>query len=129
MDKIELVLVSGRTMDQGISLEIGKTSDEYLRSVSVIELNPDDMKSLELKDGDNVELSNENGSVIVRSRASDSLDPGLAFITYGPWANQVIDSYTGGTGMPQYKNVRVTLKPAKARQVPTLEELIESLRS
>jgi len=129
MVKIEVFLVSGRTMDQGIGLEIGKSSEEYFRSVSVIELNPDDMNSLELKDGDHVELSNEHGSVIVSSRASNSLDPGIAFITYGPWANQIIGSYTGGTGMPLYKNVKVTLKPAKDRQVPTLNELAAKLRS
>jgi len=129
MVKIEVVLVSGRTMDQGTSLEIGKVSQEYFKSVSVIELNQEDMKSLGLQDDDHVELSNEHGSVIVRSRASDSLDPGIAFIPYGPWANQVISSYTGGTGMPLYKNVKVTLKPAKDKQVPTLNELVAKLRS
>ena len=129
MVKIEVILVSGRTMDQGVGLEIGKTSEEYFHSVSVIELNPEDMKSLDLKDGDHVELYNEHGSVVVSSRASGSLDQGIDFITYGPWANQVIGSYTRGTGMPLYKNVNVMLKPAKDQQVPTLNELVERLRS
>lgn len=128
MKQIEVLLISGRTVDQGASLERGKTSEEYFRSVAAIELSGADADALGLGDGDPVEVSTPHGSVVVRSRRSEGLDRGLAFFPYGPWANQVFGSETCGTGMPSFKGVRVTIRPAEGRAVPTLVELVEALR-
>lgn len=128
MGQIEVVLISGRTAEQGASLEVGKTSDRYFKSVALIELSVADMESLGLGDGDPVEVATPHGSVVVESRSSGGLDPGLAFFPYGPWANQVFGSHTGGTGMPSFKGVKAIVKPAPGREIPTLQELVETLR-
>jgi len=127
MKQIEVVLISGRTAEQGASLEVGKTSERYFNSVAVVELSAADADALGLGEGDPVEVSTPHGSVVVRSRRSEGLDPGLAFFPYGPWANQVFGAHTGGTGMPPFKGVKATLRPAKGRP-PTLRELVEALR-
>ena len=128
MKQLEVVLISGRTADQGASLEVGKTSEQYFKSVTVVELSVADADALGLGDGDLVEVSTPHGSVVVRVRRSEGLDKGLSFFPYGPWANQVFGSYTGGTGMPSFKGVRATIRPAEGRAIPTLTELVEALR-
>ncbi|KON30299.1 hypothetical protein AC482_04200 [miscellaneous Crenarchaeota group-15 archaeon DG-45] len=128
MEQIEVVLVSGRTADQGAGLEVGKTSTSYFESVAVVELSADDADALGLGDGDPVEVATPHGSVVVRSRRSGGLDRGVSFFPYGPWANRVFGSYTGGTGMPSFKGVRATIRPAEGQAVPTLMDLVEALR-
>lgn len=127
MKQLEVILISGRTTEQGVGLEVGKTSERYFKSVAVIELNAADADTLGLGDGDPVEVATPHGAVVVRSRRSKGLDPGLAFFPYGPWANQVFGSYTGGTGMPSFKGVKATVRPSEGRP-PTLMELVEALR-
>jgi formylmethanofuran dehydrogenase subunit D len=129
MRQIEVVLISGRTVEQGTSLEIGKTSAQYFESVAVIELSAADADALGLGDGVPVEVSTPHGSVVVGSRRSGGLDQGVSFFPYGPWANQVFGSSTGGTGMPSFKGVRATIRPAEGQAIPTLMELMEVLRS
>jgi len=126
--KVEVVLISGRTVEQGVGLEVGKTSEQYFEGAAVIELSAADADSLGLGDGDPVEVATAHGSVVVRSCRSEGLDPGMAFFPYGPWANQVFASRTGGTGMPSFKGVRATIATARERKVPTLMDLVKSLR-
>ncbi|MFQ6053381.1 MAG: molybdopterin dinucleotide binding domain-containing protein [Candidatus Bathyarchaeia archaeon] len=128
MKKVEVVLISGRTADQGASLEVGKTSKEYFESAAAVELSAADADELGLRDGDAVEVATAHGSVVVKCRRSKGLDAGMAFFPYGPWANRVFGSQTGGTGMPSFKGVRATVGPAGGREVPTLVELMEALR-
>jgi formylmethanofuran dehydrogenase subunit D len=128
MPKIEVTLISGRTSQQGAGLEIGKTSEEYFRSASFVELNTSDAESLGVEDGQPVEVTTPQGSVVVTARTSEGLDPGMAFFPYGLWANQVFGSDTGGTGMPSYKGVTATIEPAAGRPIPTLAELVDRLR-
>jgi formylmethanofuran dehydrogenase subunit D len=128
MPKIEVTLISGRTSQQGAGLEIGKTSEEYFRSASLVELNTSDAERLGVEDGQPVGVTTPQGSVVVTARTSEGLDPGMAFFPYGLWANQVFGSDTGGTGMPSYKGVTATIEPAAGRPIPTLAELVDRLR-
>lgn len=128
MNQLEVVLISGRTAEQGAGLEVGKTSERYFKSVATLELSMTDADELGLEDGDPVDVSTPHGSVVVITRRSDGLDPGMAFFPYGPWANQIFGSYTGGTGMPSLRGVKATVRPAKDEAIPTLDELVDSLR-
>lgn len=128
MNQLEVVLISGRTAEQGAGLEVGKTSEQYFKSVAALELSITDADELGLEDGDPVDVSTPHGSVVVITRRSEGLDPGLAFFPYGPWANQIFGSYTGGTGMPSLRGVKATVKSAKGRAILTLDELVDVLK-
>jgi formylmethanofuran dehydrogenase subunit D len=127
MVKIKVTLISGRTSQQGVGLEVGKTSDQYFKSVSYVDVSAEDAEALGLEDGKPVEVATPHGSVVVAGRISKGLDEGMAFFPYGLWANQVFGSETDGTGMPAYKGIEATLEPAKG-EVPSLAELVEKLR-
>ncbi len=127
MVKIKVTLISGRTSQQGVGLEVGKTSDQYFKSVSYVEVSAEDAEAMGLEDGKTVEVATPHGSVVVAGRISKGLEGGMAFFPYGLWANQVFGSETDGTGMPAYKGVEATLEPVKG-EVPSLAELVEKLR-
>ena len=127
MEKINVILNSGRTSQQGVGLEVGKTSEEYFESVTYIELNTGDAGSMGVGDGDPVEVKTSHGSVVVSAKLSEKLDPGTSFFPSGLWANQVFGSETGGTGMPNYKGVNAEISSSSAG-VPSLAELIAKLK-
>jgi formylmethanofuran dehydrogenase subunit D len=126
VEKINVILNSGRTSQQGVGLEVGKTSKEYFESVSYIELSVGDAESLGVRDGDSVKVETLHGSVVVSARLSDKLDPATSFFPYGLWANQVFGSETGGTGMPYYKGIQAEISASKSN-VPSLEDLVARL--
>jgi formylmethanofuran dehydrogenase subunit D len=125
---MKVTLISGRTAKQGIGLEEGKFSEQYSESVNNIEISPTDGKKLSLKKGENVKVSTDFGSVIVKWTPNDTLESGLVFFPYGPWANQVYSTSTGSTGMPIMKGLEASIE-ACDEKVLTLYELVEQIRS
>ena len=116
---MEFVLITGRTVDQGYGKEFGKFSQEYLMNVAVCEMHPEDMRKLNIRDGKNVRVTTEVGSVVVKARESRRIrKPGIIFIPYGPWANAIMKPETEGTGMPHFKGI-------KARVELTDEEVLD----
>ena len=127
MSKVTVTLISGRTALQGVGLEIGKTSDQYFQSASLVEVSTEDAEAMGLEDGKAVEVATPHGSVVVTGQVSKGLERGMAFFPYGIWSNQVFGSETDGTGMPAYKGVEATLELTDGG-VPSLTELVERLR-
>ena len=106
MRKIDVKLISGRSIEQGIQIE-NKMSREYFDVAAVCELNEKDMSKLGIKDEAHILIKSKFGEVVVRAKTDNRNPSGIAFIPMGPWANAVIDSNTGGCGTPQFKGVDV----------------------
>jgi formylmethanofuran dehydrogenase subunit D len=119
---LEVVLITGRTVGQGESIE-KKLSDEYMRQAAVCEMSEEDMKTLGIKDGDRVKIILNNEKVVVYAKASN-LNKGIAFIPMGPWANALIPEGTDSTGMPSFKGLKVRIEKTD-EEVPTAEEVME----
>lgn len=126
MAKLNVTLVSGRTAQQGVGLEEGKTSDNYVKSVNHVQLCPEDAAKMKLEEGDAVSVETRHGSVVVYWMPSKELEAGMAFFPYGLWANQVYGCETEGTGMPMFKALDAKVAPAKGK-VKSIEELVKSL--
>jgi formylmethanofuran dehydrogenase subunit D len=124
--KLKVTLVSGRTIQQGVGLEEGKTSDSYVKSVSHVQLCPGDAEKMKLKEGGAVSVETRHGSVVVHWSPSKELEAGMAFFPYGPWANQVYGYETEGTGMPMFKGIEATVASSKGK-VKSIEELVKSM--
>ncbi|MDI9610229.1 MAG: molybdopterin dinucleotide binding domain-containing protein [Archaeoglobales archaeon] len=121
---IVVELISGRTLDQGATVE-EKLSEEYFKAVNYIELSEEDFGQLAVKEGERVKVITEFGEVVVFAKRSD-LPKGLAFIPMGPYANAVIDPSTDGTGMPQFKGVKARVEKTEEK-VKTVKELLEAI--
>jgi formylmethanofuran dehydrogenase subunit B len=119
------VLNTGRSLAQGISMESeGKWGKKYFDAVAVVEMNPDDISDLNVKD--RVRVYNEYGVVVLRVRPNSNIPKGQVFIPMGPWANMLTDPNTDGTGMPRLKGVKVFVEPTD-EPLTTLADILKLL--
>jgi formylmethanofuran dehydrogenase subunit D len=119
-------LISGRTIQQGVSMEGGKEKPAYRDACGIIEMDPSDIKKMGIWANTNVRVTSAHGSVIVKLiNATMGPHPGLAFIPMGPWANQVINPYTYSTGMPTFKGTPIEVEPAEREPVLLSIQLVQ----
>lgn len=123
--KLLATLLTGRTIEQGVGKECGKASKEYVESVSICYMDPEDLKKLGIKEKTNVQVSTDYGTVVVTAlKSKRAPHPGVIFIPYGPWANIVVDPETHGIGMPSLKGIPAYVEPAPEKPVMSLQELL-----
>jgi len=124
--KLQVTLLTGRTIEQGVGKERGKASKDYFESVAVCYMDPEDLKKLGIKEKTNILLSTTYGSVVVKAvKSLRTPHPGIVFVPYGPWANVVADPDTHGIGMPSFKGVPAEIEPAQDKPILSLEKLLK----
>jgi formylmethanofuran dehydrogenase subunit D len=110
---INLNLISGRSIQQGVAIEGGKEKTAYRAAAGIIELDPSDLKRLGAWRNTNVKVTSDYGSVVVKAiETTQGPHPGLGFIPMGPWANSIVNPNTYSTGMPTFKGVPVKVEVA-----------------
>jgi len=124
--KLRVTLLTGRTIEQGVGKERGKASKDYVESVSVCYMDPEDLKKLGIKEKTNILVSTDYGSIIVKALKSlRAPHPGIIFIPYGPWANALVNPETHSIGMPSFKGIPADVEPAPDKHLLSLEELLK----
>lgn len=127
MPRLKVSLLTGRTIDQGKGKEMGKLSKEYLESVMICQIDPNDLKFLGMKENTNVKVITEFGSVVLKAvKSARAPHPKVVFIPYGPWANVIINPETHGTGMPSFKGIPAEIEPAPNENVLSLQNLLKT---
>ncbi len=127
MAKLEVALLTGRTIDQGRAKEFGKLSEEYWKSVTVCEMDPDDLKRIGAKENEIVKVTTDFGSAVLRTAKSlRAPHPRVVFVPYGPLASLLVNPETHGTGMPSLKGIRAEIEPAPKEKVLSLQELLKT---
>jgi len=125
--RLRVTLLTGRTIEQGVGKERGKTSREYVESVSVCYMDPEDLKKLGIKEKTNILVSTDYGSVVVKAvKSLRGPHSGVVFIPYGPWANVVVNPKTHDVGMPSLKGIPAEVEPAPDKPTLSLEELLKT---
>jgi formylmethanofuran dehydrogenase subunit D len=107
------ILIPGRTAKQGVGISEGKFKQGYRTETETLQVAPQDMKRLNLKDGGRVRLTSEFGQidVTITTAKGDELPPGLLFIAYGDLSSRLMGGDTHGSGMPTSKGLDVELEP------------------
>jgi len=113
MPDSKLILITGRSTQQGVGISEGKHLAEYQAATTVLELSQADMARHELHDGDTVRLKSRYGEATVQCR-SEKLPDGVAFMAFGSTINQLMGSETYSTGMPDTKGIEVELEKSPA---------------
>lgn len=122
-----VILTSGRTINQGIALEGEKITKENERACALCEFDKEDFDKLECFIGTPVKVTTDFGEVIVHSQITEQgPHPGLIFIPMGPWANAIIDPETYGTGMPSYKGTKAKVEVIKDGKILSALELMKT---
>ena len=125
--QILLNMITQRAVEEGIAMEIGKTSPQYFEACSIIEMNEDDINDLGITPNTNVRVTSESGEVIVKAVvARQTCYKGLCHIRQGVWANQVVPPRTQSTGEPQYSGFPVIVEPAPNEKIKSALECVQS---
>ena len=94
-EKLQLTLITGRSIDQGAGKEYGKGSQQYYNTAAICYLDPVDLKKLEISHKSHVKVTAKFGSVVVRAQKYPfGNNPGLIFMPCGLWANAVCGDTT-----------------------------------
>ena len=104
------IMNAGRTTKQGQQINIGKDHPDYVAMVSLLTMNPDDMKEVGVVTGGSVRIRSEHGEGIFKCQAG-KVPAGLIFVVYGPPTCKLMGQETDGTGMPTSKGWEVEVEP------------------
>ena len=125
--KLRVTLLTGRTIEQGVGKEQGKSSHEYFEACSMVYMDAEDMKKLGVKNKTNVLITTPNGSVVLKAvKYPRGSTIGLIYIPYGPWANAIVSDATTSIGMPSFKGTPAEVEPAPDKPLLTMEALLRS---
>jgi formylmethanofuran dehydrogenase subunit D len=120
--EIKLKVVTCRDIFQDKAMIENRFGEDYRARSAVIKLDPADLKQLSVKKGDTVILKNSFGKIVVRAEESGYETPhrGIAYMPNSPWSNMLVSDETGGTGVPKFKDISVTVTTAKGEKVTEL---------
>ena len=125
MAKLQLTLITGRTLAQGVGKEKGKISKEYFDNAAICFMDKVDMDKAGIPNGSNVKVTSDNGSVIVKCKKFPrGTMCGQLFMPVGLWANVVCGDKTYNIGSPAYKGFPVELEPASEEPILQVKELL-----
>jgi formylmethanofuran dehydrogenase subunit D len=124
-----LILITCRTINQGVALEGGKNTKENVRAAGICAFDREDFKKLDCLVGTPVKISTDYGEVIVYSTISEEgPHPGIISIPMGPWANQVVNPDSQSCGTPTYKGMKAWVEAVPHDKVLDAVDLINRLR-
>jgi len=124
--KLKVTLLTGRTIEQGVGKERGKSSEDYFDACSICYMDSDDMRKLGIKNGNNIKVITIDGSVVLTAiKYRRATTPGLIYIPYGPWANAICSHKTSSIGMPTFKGTPAEVEAAPKESVLKMEELLK----
>ena len=120
-----LTMITHRSIEEGVAMEIGKFSSEYFKACSIIEMNDLDMLQIGIEEKSPVKVVSECGEVVVTAIVGkQELPKGVCHIRQGIWANQIVPCNTFSTGVPQYSGFPVTVTPAPGTPVRSARDLL-----
>jgi len=125
--KLKVTLLTGRTIEQGVGKERGKSSVDYFEACSICYMDSDDMRKLGIKNNTNIKVTTTSGSVVLKAvKYLRAATPGLIYIPYGPWANAICSEVTTSIGMPSFKGTPAVVEAALNEPVLQMEELLKA---
>jgi formylmethanofuran dehydrogenase subunit D len=125
MAKLQLTLITGRTLAQGVGKEKGKISKEYFDNAAICFMDKEDMNKAGITNGTNVKVTSDYGEVIVKCKKFPRGSmTGQLFMPCGLWANVVCGDKTFHIGAPGYKGFPVELETVSNEPILQVKELL-----
>ncbi|MCC4770652.1 formylmethanofuran dehydrogenase [Methanosarcina sp. DH2] len=121
--EIKIKVVTYRDIFQDKAMIENRFGEEYRDRSAIIKLDTADFKQLSVKKGDTVTLKNSFGTIVVKAEESGYETPhrGIAYMPNSAWSNMLVSDETGGTGVPKFKDISVTVTSAKGQKVTELD--------
>jgi formylmethanofuran dehydrogenase subunit D len=121
--EIKVRIVTYRDIFQDKAMIEDRFGEEYKDHSAVIKLDPADLSQLSVKKDETVILKNSFGTIVVKAEESGYETPhrGIAYMPKSPWSNMLVSDETGGTGVPKFKDIYVTVTTAKGQKVTEIK--------
>ena len=111
--QVVVTVVTFRDIFQYEAEKKSRYSEDYRKLSAQIILDKQDMAGLGVKDGQNVLVKNDVGSVVVAVKTSeDDPHPGLAFMVNSPWSNQLVSDDVCTASIPGFKRISAQVSPS-----------------
>ena len=122
-----VTVVTFRDIFQYEAEKKSRYSEDYRKLSAQIILDKQDMAGLGLKDGQNVLVKNDVGSVVVAVKTSeDDPHPGLAFMVNSPWSNQLVRDDVCVGSAPGFKGISAQVSPS-GENVTQISEIFQRM--
>ncbi len=122
----EIKIITFEDIFQREAKEKGIHTDDYQKLSARIIMDKQDMAKIGVKEGQNVKIENDVGSIVVTVKLSDDEPhPEMAFMTATPWTNQLIREDICKTGRPDHITVKVS---SSDEETTKLSELLERIK-
>ena len=114
--KYPLILTTGRTLSQyNVGAQTRRTANVVWHEEDVLEIHPHDAEQRGIKDGGSVEVASRAGSVVLRARVTERIQPGVVYTTFhhpDTGTNVVTtENSDWATNCPEYKVTAVEVTP------------------
>jgi formate dehydrogenase major subunit len=114
--KYPLILTTGRTLSQyNVGAQTRRTANVVWHEEDVLEIHPHDAEQRGVKDGGTVEVASRAGSVVLRARVTERIQPGVVYTTFhhpDTGTNVVTtENSDWATNCPEYKVTAVEVTP------------------
>ena len=119
--QISLIIVTYRDAFQWRAKERGLDTS-YQELSAVLQLSPQDMETLKIKNNARVRLSNAVGAVVVQAKVNDKCQRGFGYMPVSPYANRLTSYDPAKAKLPDFKRIEVTVEATK-EDVTSLSEL------
>jgi formylmethanofuran dehydrogenase subunit D len=121
--EIKVRIVTYRDIFQDKAMIEDRFGEDYRNHSAVIKMDPGDLSQLSVKKGETVILKNSFGTIVVKAEESgyEPSHKGIAYMPKSPWSNMLVSDETGGTGVPKFKDISVTVTSAKGQKVTEIK--------
>jgi len=109
----DIIIITYRDVFQAAACEEDRFGEECQQLSALIVLDGAQLKRMGTKDGSNVMLTSEWGSVVVKAKASpEDEQKGIGFMVNSPWSNVLVsdDTYDG---FIEYKHIKARISASK----------------
>ena len=122
----EIKIITFEDIFQREAEERGIYTDDYQKLSAQIIMDKQDMTKIGIKDGQNVKIENDMGSIVVTVKPSDDEPhPEMAFMTATVWTNQLVREDICQTGRPDH--IIAKISPSD-EETTKLSELLERIK-
>ena len=127
--QVVVTVVTFRDIFQNEAEKKSRYSEDYRKQSAQIILDKQDMAGLGVKDGQNVLVKNDVGSIVVAVKASeDDPHPGLTFMVNSPWSNQLVRDDVCDTSISGFKGISAQVSPSE-ENVTHISELFQRMKA
>jgi formylmethanofuran dehydrogenase subunit D len=97
--------------------------EAYQNKAAVAHLSPADVKRLQIKDGDCVELTSESGSVVVAAESDSDCQEGMGHMPLSLYSNRLAAYDLSRPPLPNLRMIQVRVSPT-GKEVTPVEDLL-----